>query len=146
MDVQTGLAPRALEHAIADQRSLIPNDADALDRLFAYLEHARPTMAEIRDAVCEFYAITKFQLVRPSRRYVIVLARQIFCYLCHKYSRASMNAIAPRAGYRDHTTVHHNVHRVARLVITRPLVRDDIDLLRLRISEKVLLRKASARC
>lgn len=140
MEVQTGLAPRSLEHAIADQRSLIPNDADALDRLFAYLEQARPTMAEIQQAVCEFYAITKFELVAPTRRYAIVLARQIFCYLAHKYSRASMNAIRPRAGFRDHTTVHHAIHKIEQLAITRPLVRDDLDLLRLRISEKVLLR------
>jgi chromosomal replication initiator protein len=140
MDVQTGIAPRSLEQAFADQRSLIPDDAEVLDRLFAHLEQSRPTMAETRQAVCEFYAITREELVSPTRRCAIVLARQIFCYLAHKYCRASLHATRTRVGYRDHTTVLHAIRKIARLAITRPLLRDDLDLLRLRISEKVLLR------
>lgn len=141
MDVLIGgLVPHAMTRAMLDRQTLVPDDADAIDRMFEYLQQNRPTMAEIRDSVCEFYAIDTLMLVRPGRNVVRVMARAMFCYLAHRYARASFNMIRKRVGYHHHTTVWHAVHKIERWSVTRPIIRDDLDLLRLRICEKLLLR------
>jgi chromosomal replication initiation ATPase DnaA len=143
MDVQAGFAPRALTSALIAQRSLVPEDSDAIDRLFHYLESALPTMAEIRQAVCEFYDVSRQDLESQNRAAHIVFARHVFCYFAHKYARASLHRIKQYIRYLDHSSVHHGVHRIERYSVTRPLVRDDLDLIRLRICEKLLARKAT---
>jgi chromosomal replication initiation ATPase DnaA len=147
MDVCTGLAPRALKRAMVMQRLEIPEDTDAVDRLFYYLDHARPTMAEIKQVICDFYLIKRDELEGESCKRSVTFARQVFCYLSYRYARTSLNAIRLRVGYADHTTAWHGVRRIEQYAITRPLVADDLDLLRLRICEKLLMRpNGSAQC
>jgi chromosomal replication initiator protein len=140
MDVQSGLTPRALKRSMVTQRSTVPEDTDAIERLFHYLETTRPTMAEIKEAVCEFYDVKRDEIEGPSRKCHIVLARHVFCFFAYRYARASLNQIKFRCGHIDHSTVHHAIHRITVYSVTRPLVRDDLDLLRLRICEKMLQR------
>jgi chromosomal replication initiation ATPase DnaA len=140
MDEQSGLAPRALTSAMIQQRSLVPNDAAAIERLWRSLDLARPSLAEIRAAICEFYPMTHDQLRSTSRATHFVFPRQMFCWFAYRYARVSMAQICPWVGYIDHTTVLHGIRRIEQWSVTRPLVRDDIDVLRLRVSEKVLAR------
>jgi chromosomal replication initiator protein len=139
------IAPLVLERAVEQLRPELPDEGEALDRLFRYLEFARPTTAEIRAAVCEFYALTPLELVGDYRQLHITWGRQVYCYLVHRYTRLSTMQIG-RYVNRDHTTVMHAIHKVEALVLTKPLVTDDIDLLRLRISEKMLMRRRAAAC
>jgi chromosomal replication initiator protein len=124
------------------QRDLVPDDADAIERLFEYLKRARPTLLEIRDAVCEFYLIECLELhdAEGTRSKHLVFARQVFCYFAYRYTRFRMPKIAQCIGYRDHTTVWHGIHAIEKMALTRPIVADDLDLLRLRIAEKILSR------
>lgn len=141
MDVQTGITPRSLTKAMIEQRFMVPEDTDAVDRLFHYLETAKPTMGEIKQAICEFYVVRRQEIERPGRKSFIVFARHVFCYFSHKYCGASLHQIRRQIGYCDHTSVWHAIRRVEQLAVTRPLIRDDLDLLRLRICEKLLQRK-----
>jgi chromosomal replication initiation ATPase DnaA len=143
--METGIAPRALELAIDHQRSELPDDGYVLDRLFAYLETTRPTVDEVRDAICEFYAVHPFEvsgrhLGHLDRRAHIVTARSVFCFLAYRYVRLSMPKIFPLAGYRDHTSVFFAIRKIENYVVTRPRWADDLDLLRLRLCEKILMR------
>jgi chromosomal replication initiator protein len=137
------ITPLAMERAVLDLREIA--DSDVYDRLLNYLRHSRPTLAEIKEAVCEFYAIPDYDLTGRCREYECAQARQIFCYLAHRYTRWSMQNIAPHVGLYDHSTVSHAVRKIEKHIITKPLLADDVDLLRMRISEKVLLREAK-RC
>jgi chromosomal replication initiation ATPase DnaA len=143
MDVTTGLAPQALKRAMVALRLEAPGDSDTIDRLFHYLEHARPTMSEIREVVCDFYAVSAVEMMTPDRRKPVVLARQVFCFFSYRYARTSLHQIKRWSGHTDHSTVHQSVRRVEQLAITQHLVRDDLDLIRLRICEKLLLREGS---
>lgn len=136
------IAPDRLTRAIEYQRAALPEDADVLDRLFAYLKASRPMLREIKEAVIEFYAIEHAELVsgRRHRAYEVSLARQIFCYFAYRHTRFSMKRVGREVGLHDPTTVRHAIRRIEKHEISRPLLRDDLDLLRLRISEKVLLR------
>lgn len=144
---ESGIAPATLTRAIDHQREIVPTDNDALDRLVAYLQLNRPMLAEIRDAIIEFYGIEAQELSGRYREYETALARQIFCYLAYKYTRFSMLHVGRWVGLVNHTTVRHAIRKIEKLSITKPLIADDLDLLRLLISEKVLLRSSRrARC
>ena len=116
-----GIAPPSLERAVARLR---PKFADT-KRLLADLKQQQTTLAEI---------------VVSTRAREVVFARQLFCYLAYRYTRHTLPVIASRVGYRDHSTAHHGVRTIEKSRLTMPLVRDDIDVLRLRIAEKVLQR------
>jgi chromosomal replication initiator protein len=136
------IAPQALVEAINHQREVVPTDNGALDRLIAYLETNRPTIKEIKDAVSIFYGIDRTEISSRYRSYETALARQIFCYLAYRYTRFSMAQIGRFVGLSNHTTVLHAIRKIERLRISKPLLADDLDLLRLAISERVLLRLA----
>lgn len=138
--MQANIAPPLLLRAMADQCDAVPDDSEAIERLFRYLKKSRPTLAEIRMSVCEFYAIEPNDLMGRNRRREISIARQIFYFLAYKYTHLTMPQIGRKFGHCDHTTVAHGIHQIEKYVVTRPLVRDDLDLLRLRICEKMLLR------
>jgi chromosomal replication initiator protein len=147
MHVHGGLVPRALTRAMIAQRSMVPEDDAAIQRLFKFLKMVQPTIAEIKLAVCEFYAINPIEIEGRSRSAAIVFARHVICYFAYKYARASLNKIKPRVGYYDHTTVHYGIRKIEQWSVTRQLVRDDLDVLRLRICEKVLQRtKGNGQC
>jgi chromosomal replication initiation ATPase DnaA len=142
MSLDSGFLPRTLTSAMIVQRSMVPEDAEAIARLFEYLKTAMPTMAEIKSVVCEFYRVSSDEIEGDSRIVDVVFARHVFCFLANRYCRVSLNQIGRRCGHVDHSTVHHAIRRIERFAVSRPLVRDDLDLLRLRICEKLLLRKS----
>lgn len=143
MDLEAGFAPRVL--TMIRERFLGPDDGETVDRLFRFLESTQPTMGEIKTAICEFYMISRQEIESHARRKLLVLARHMFCYFSHRYTRASLNQIRRQIGYDDHTSVYYGVRRLERIAISRAardqLIRDDLDLLRLRISEKMLRRR-----
>lgn len=139
------VAPPLLEHVAEQQRARHPDDGDVLDRLLRYLERTRPLLADIKASVCEFYAINATELrrlndpPRVGRTLEVAFARQVFCYLAYKYTRFSMVVIGAHIG-RHHTTVLHGIRKIEKMAAKKPLMADDLDLLRLRIAEKMMLR------
>jgi chromosomal replication initiation ATPase DnaA len=135
------VTPHTLERAADNQRSQFPSDDVVLDRLFRFLDQTRPTLREIATATCEFYCLQSTELFSRARGKVETsYARQIFCFLAHRYTRFSMNRIGDFLNGRHHTTVLHAVRKIESRSISRPRVADDLDLLRLRIAEKILQR------
>jgi chromosomal replication initiator protein len=142
-DGVTSIVPAELDQAIDHQRVEYPDDGPALDRLSAYLETCRPLMTEIRAAVSEVYCIAPSELGGITRVNDVALARQVFCYLAYRYTKNSMAVVAKAIGLADHTTVRHAVQKIGKQAITNKLMRDDLDLLRMRIAEKLMTRFAS---
>jgi chromosomal replication initiator protein len=130
-----------LENAAAQQRGQFPADGPALDRLLRYVEQNRPLLADIKAAVCDLYNITPGELMGDNRLYEKTFARQAFCFLAKRYTKYSLNVIAHHVGLTNHTTVIHAVRKIEKWSLTRPLVADDLDLLRLKISERMLMRR-----
>ncbi|MET3995006.1 chromosomal replication initiation ATPase DnaA [Bradyrhizobium sp. S3.9.2] len=121
-------------------RRIFADDYEELERLSVFLERARPSLSEIKDVVCDFYCVSVDEVEGRRRFVTVVFTRQIFCFFARKYSKASLRMIGMRAGGLDHTTVHHAIRRIEHLALVRPLVRDDLDLLRLRIADKIMKR------
>lgn len=135
------IAPDQLLRAIEHQREVLPEDSDVLDKLYAYLETSRPLLRDIKAAVAEFYAIDPSDLMAGHREAEVALARQIFCYLAYRHTRHTMPRIAQEVGLMDHTTVQHAIRKIEKHAITKPLLADDLVLLRLKISERIMLRR-----
>jgi chromosomal replication initiation ATPase DnaA len=132
------------------QRISCPNDSEALDRLFHAIELKAPMLAEIKAVVSEFYAVDPAEIEGRSRHPDIVRPRQVFCFFSYRYTRFSMRVVASRCGLTDVGAVRHAVRKIGKLALLKPTLADDLDLMRLRITEKVLYRSMSmmelARC
>jgi chromosomal replication initiator protein len=126
--------------ALSCGRRIFADDYQELERLSRFIDRVRPTMSEIKQVICEFYCVALDEIEGRRRFTTVVFARQIFCFFARKYSRASLRGIGARVGYTDHTTVIHAVRRIEHLQLVKPLVADDLDLLRLRIADKVMQR------
>ena len=133
------IAPKALEEAARRHVAEVPEDADAIDRLLAYLKTTRPTSDEILLSVCRFYEFTPTELYSRAREAPISRARHVFFYLAYKYTGLSMGQLAKKFGHADHTSVRNSIE-VIRKISLQPRMVDELDLLRLRIAERVIGR------
>ena len=79
------------------------------------------TVASIRKAVCDYYNLTKQQIISANRTKNIANARHIAMYLCRKLLDAPYKEIGDEFGKRDHTTVMASCEKVEKLIKTEPL-------------------------
>ena len=77
-------------------------------------------IAAIRRTVCDYYNLTKQQIVSKNRTKNIANARNIAMYLCRKLLDAPYKDIGNEFGKRDHTTVMSSCDRVEQLIKTDP--------------------------
>ena len=82
------------------------------------------SMEKVQQSVCEYFNITREELVSKSRRRQIVQARQIAMYLCRSLiSNCSLASIGSEIGGKDHATVLHSCATVADLMSTDKVFR-----------------------
>ena len=75
----------------------------------------------IKKTVCDYYGLTKQQIISANRTKNIATARHIAMYLCRKLVDASYKEIGYEFGKRDHSTVITSCEKVEKLVKTDPL-------------------------
>jgi chromosomal replication initiator protein len=144
----TPIVPETLERAFIEQRSLIPADIEALDRVLAYLKLARPTTQEIKDVVMDYYSVSPTEIDSQSRTAAHSFARHMICYFCRTHTRAGVALIARRVGYNDHSSVVYGIQKITSWAVSRAVIRHDIEQIKLRLAEKILHRpnKVVGRC
>ena len=71
-----------------------------------------PTINRIQEVVCEFFSITRDELLSSSRAARVSLPRQLAMHLAREHTSASLPAIGAAFGGRNNTTVMHAVKRV----------------------------------
>lgn len=99
-----------------------------------------PTGADVFKIVCEFYGVKQIDVKSERRNAVIVKPRQAVMFLLRTMTTLSFPAIGRLVGHRDHTTILHGCRKISRLIESDERVRDEIDLLKIRISEFLALR------
>ena len=78
------------------------------------------TVNEIMHVTAETFGVTVEELIGPSRRRPLVVARQICMYVVREMlPDTSFPAIAREFGNRDHTTVMHAVKKIKALMDKR---------------------------
>ena len=74
---------------------------------------------KVQKNVCEYFNITRDDLLSKSRKRQIVQARQISMYLCRNLiSNCSLATIGAETGGKDHATVLHACTTVSDLMST----------------------------
>jgi chromosomal replication initiation ATPase DnaA len=121
----------------SELQSLLPGDVSP-ELIFA-VQPLR--LADILDQVSAFYAIPIAQITdRHIRGEGISLARHVACYLARTMTRFSHWQIATHLGGFDMTISTHGFKRLSRLRTENEIIRDDLDVLRLRLINAALLR------
>ena len=77
------------------------------------LEQKEITNDDIIAVVCKHYAIKQKEIVSKSRKQVIVQARQLAMFLCHKYTDTTYSQLGRMFGKRDHSTVLYACNQVS---------------------------------
>jgi chromosomal replication initiation ATPase DnaA len=114
---------------------------ELLDKMAEFFTANRPTLEEIMTCVAEFYDIPRLAIVGHSHIHKFAHPRLVTYYLARKLTRLSLPNIAARLDHRDHGTVYSGFQRIAQRVRKDEILRDDLDVLRSRIAEKVLARQ-----
>ena len=90
-------------------------------------EIKRPILSQLVWLVCHKEGIALKDFASPRRMQKVVYARQIYFYLAHKYTVASLGAIAKKVGNRDHSTLAHGIRMVKRRIKELPQWADHIN-------------------
>ena len=77
-------------------------------------EHVRPTVDTIQRKVCQYYGISKEDLLAQRRTSFTVRIRHIAMYLCKDLTLRSLPDLGRRFGNMDHTSVLHGVRKITR--------------------------------
>jgi hypothetical protein len=122
-----------MDAVASEQGSLLERFAD----LFA---RERPHLDEILGAACELYRINPDDLAG----YDALMARGVYCYLAYRWAGKSLADIA-----RLLNAENRDVLRLAGSVKIRAsyddVMRDDLDLVAVKVAERVMLRARSER-
>lgn len=99
-DCSIELADQVLEHIVKEEKSEL-------------------TIDKVQGAVCEYFNISRADLVSGSRKRAIVQARQISMFLCRNMiPNCSLSSIGAQTGGKDHSTVLHSCSTVSDLMST----------------------------
>lgn len=79
-------------------------------------ERSELTVKQIKQAVCEFYGLTRHQIESKSRTKNISTARHIAMYLCRKHLELPYVKIGLEFGGRDHSTVMSSYEKMVHLL------------------------------
>jgi chromosomal replication initiation ATPase DnaA len=106
----------------------------------AVLQSCPPTFNEIATVVCLRYHVAFRQIAGHRHFPDITKPRHILIYLARKHTKLSLAQIASRLGNRNITTVREAEMSVANRIEGSEHFRDEIDLLRIEIAERVMRR------
>lgn len=79
-------------------------------------ERSELTVSQIKQAVCDFYGLTRHQIESKSRTKNISTARHIAMYLCRKHLELPYVKIGLEFGGRDHSTVMSSYEKMIKLL------------------------------
>ena len=76
------------------------------------------TIDKVQKVVCDYFNITRDDLLSKTRKRQIVQARQIAMYLCKQHTKSPLTVIGSSIGGRNHATVLHSCKAVADMIDT----------------------------
>jgi chromosomal replication initiation ATPase DnaA len=92
-----------------------------------------PLIVDIQKAVCEFYGVSRVDILSERRTAHIVLPRQIAVYLSRQLTLRSLPEIGRRFGGRDHTTCISAFRKIQRLLECDRELADEISEIKQRL-------------
>lgn len=113
-----------IAHASVDRDRPMMEIVASITETLVGEEKTDVSMEKVQQSVCEYFNISREDLVSKSRKRQIVQARQIAMYLCRNLiSNCSLASIGSEIGGKDHATVLHSCMTVADLMSTDKVFR-----------------------
>ena len=98
----------------------------ALANIATDAQQRRVNVAEVLEAVAEYYRISSEDLCGKQRDKHIVVPRQVAMYLMRQETDASLLEIGQALGGRDHSTVLHGYEKISREVNENTTLRKEV--------------------
>ena len=95
------------------------------------------SIAQVQQVVCDYFNISKEEMLSKTRKRNIVQARQISMYMSRNLINCSLSAIGAETGGKDHATVLHACSTVTDLIATDKVFKQYVSDI-----EKVLVPRA----
>jgi len=126
---------------LSDMRKQLKAYSEMLSRLVTMEGGEKPRFNEIIEAVCEYYNVSRTDIMSSRRTGDLAMPRQIICYLGRNLTGMSFPQMGKRLGGRDHTTALRAANKILRQIPTDELLADDISVLNVKIGAKVMARR-----
>lgn len=92
-------------------------------------------MEDVQRAVCEYFGITRQELLGKNRSKKITQPRHLAQYLCRKMTDFSFPDIAHKFGGKDHTSIIYAVRKVEESIEKDSNMANIVEFLKKRIAE-----------
>lgn len=89
--------------------------------------------ADVMRAVCQYFSVSKEEILGPKKNKSISIPRQIFMYLARELTTASLPNIGNFLGGRDHTTIMHGCDKINSMKDSDTQIKTAIDDLKYRL-------------
>ena len=117
-----------IAHSSVERNRPLLELAESITETLVGEEKTDVSMEKVQQSVCEYFNISREDLVSKSRKRQIVQARQIAMYLCRTLiSNCSLASIGAEIGGKDHATVLHSCMTVSDLMSTDKVFRKYVD-------------------
>lgn len=136
-----GKAVRTLTNEVNELKRKLAVHSEIIGRFVVQETDEKPRFQEIIEAVCEYYDVTKNDVLSSRRTGILVMPRQIICYLGRELTGMSYPQMGRRLGGRDHTTALHGSNKIRAAMQTDAVLSDDISVLEIKIGAKVMKRR-----
>ncbi len=97
---------------------------------FSSFQESSLSAKNVLDAVSKFYSITNKDIVSQSRKKELVKPRQVVMYLLREEISMSFPTIGQELGGRDHTTAIHACKKIAKEIIEKERMAQEINSIR----------------
>ena len=101
-------------------------------RPISYFKRA-PSVTDILRAVSKFYGVDVTDIKSARRHVGVIRPRHVAMRIARDMTYLSLPEIGRRMGRRDHSTVHHAVEKIARLMATDEALSTEIGYLKTQI-------------
>ncbi|MBR1693336.1 MAG: chromosomal replication initiator protein DnaA [Lachnospiraceae bacterium] len=83
----------------------------------------------IMKIVAEHYNVSESDMTSGKRNSSVVLPRQVFMYLCRRYTNTALASVAKYVGKKDHTTVIHGFNKITKELETDEVLRNNVNII-----------------
>jgi chromosomal replication initiator protein len=115
MQVDVELLP-AINHIIFNTEQLLKRVIGTDVRLKIRILNDEVNEAFLQTLVCEEFNVTWAELISKSRKQELVDARQVYWWLCRKYTSATLKKLADDFKKLDHTTVINGINKINAMI------------------------------
>lgn len=125
-----GVEPRVVDLDVPIAPAITPEQDEGVqdgEEKTAQQLRGTPDISLILQKVANFYSQSVGELCSHKRTAALAEARHVAMYLARTMTQCSLTVIGARMGARDHTTVHHSIRKIERLVATKANVKAEIE-------------------